>query len=97
MQKIFSIIAVITLCNVLVHADETPWPVPDDEQGKVAPFVFDDNSVKNGEGIYNKNCKSCHGDVGEMNMIPLNPLPHISATDASAFIIFILKSDFEDD
>lgn len=76
MQKIFSLFIVIFIFGLLnVCAEETPWPVPEDKDAKVAPFIFDDNSQQAGEDLYMKNCKSCHGDIGQMNMIPLVPLP----------------------
>lgn len=75
MQNILSILALLFLGLNGLMAEETPWPVPEDKEAKVSPFIFDDNSRKAGEELYMKNCKSCHGDIGQMNMIPLDPLP----------------------
>ncbi len=72
-------VAFLMLAN-LAFADETPWPVPADQDSKTAPAMFDEASKKAGEEIYLKNCKSCHGDVGKANMIALNPLPKDLAT-----------------
>jgi len=61
--------------NFVVFGDETPWPVPADQESITAPAMFTNDMVKMGEEVYMKNCKSCHGDIGKNNMIKLNPLP----------------------
>lgn len=58
-----------------LFAEETSWDVPQEKVEKTAPFMFETSHVESGEALYLKNCKSCHGDVGQANMIPLNPLP----------------------
>ena len=44
-----------------------PWAVPDEARQKVCPFQFTPETVKSGEGIFLRNCKSCHGDPGKQN------------------------------
>ena len=65
-----------SLTTLALFAEETPWEVPQVKADKTAPFMFEDSHVKSGEEIYLKNCKSCHGDIGQGNMNALmNPLP----------------------
>ena len=52
-----------------------PWVVPDDYQKMAAPFIFDAKTVKSGEAVYIKNCKSCHGDPGKNNVAKITPVP----------------------
>lgn len=51
------------------------WVVPDDQKGKVAPFLFTPDHQKSGEGIYIKNCVSCHGNMGKNNWAKITPPP----------------------
>lgn len=51
------------------------WSVPDEYQKMAAPFLFDAKTVKAGEVIYMKNCKSCHGDPGKNNVAKITPVP----------------------
>lgn len=52
------------------------WLVPDDQKGKVAPFLFTPEMKKQGENLYNKNCASCHGIPGKDNWVKqLTPPP----------------------
>lgn len=74
-EKFLTLIVVFVLGLSNLWAEETPWPVPEDKETKVAPFTFNAASQKAGEEIYYKNCKSCHGDIGQSNMVPLDPLP----------------------
>lgn len=52
-----------------------PWIVPDDYQKMTAPFLFNATTVKAGEAVFFKNCKSCHGDPGKNNVAKITPLP----------------------
>jgi mono/diheme cytochrome c family protein len=51
------------------------WMVPDEAKGKVAPFIFTAETVKSGENVFQKNCKSCHGEPGKQNWARIIPLP----------------------
>lgn len=76
----------IVLCSGLAFssfADETPWPVPEVKESITAPTMFTKEMSNMGEDLYNLNCKSCHGDVGQNNMVPLNPLPKDLTTVAN--------------
>ncbi|OFX59156.1 MAG: hypothetical protein A2W84_18200 [Bacteroidetes bacterium GWC2_40_13] len=69
-----SIIALISI-NTVLFGQDTLWSVPEDQLSKAAPVMFTGEMQKAGEDIYAKNCKSCHGDMGQGNMAKLNPLP----------------------
>lgn len=62
---------VVVACQLIAQTT----PVPPEEKSKTAPFLFDAESVKAGEQIYQTNCKSCHGDPGKGNYAKLNPIP----------------------
>lgn len=52
------------------------WDVPTDKKAKNSYVKFDENTAKDGEAIYTKTCKSCHGDMGKANgNKTLNPQP----------------------
>jgi len=56
------------------------WIVPADKQDRLSTFPFNDETRKDGEKIYNVNCKSCHGTPGKANFINLVPPPGDPAT-----------------
>ncbi len=74
-RQLFIFALLISFIVKPVIGEETPWEVPQDKESITAPAMFDANAQKAGEALYLKNCKSCHGDIGQGNMIPLNPLP----------------------
>ena len=51
------------------------WVVPAENQTRKSPFAFDDASRKAGSEVYMTSCKSCHGEPGKGNAIPLVPPP----------------------
>ena len=52
------------------------WNVPADKKAKNSTFKFDENTVKDGESVYTKNCVSCHGNPTKGNSLKsLNPVP----------------------
>jgi mono/diheme cytochrome c family protein len=51
------------------------WIVPDEAKGKVCPFRFTPETVKSGENVFQRNCKSCHGDPGKQNWAKIVPPP----------------------
>ncbi|MGE5425176.1 MAG: c-type cytochrome [Syntrophothermus sp.] len=69
-RKIFFILFILPLW---VQAQK--WTAPAEAREIVAPFLFNDESIKAGEAIYTKNCKSCHGPVGMNTPAPISPQP----------------------
>jgi len=61
--------------SVFAQTPAGPWVVPDDAKTKVCPFQFTSESVKAGEAVFQKNCKSCHGDPGKQNWAKIVPVP----------------------
>jgi len=51
------------------------WSVPSDKSKITSPTPFNSKMKMDGKDIYNKNCKSCHGDIGKNNFIALTPEP----------------------
>jgi mono/diheme cytochrome c family protein len=51
------------------------WPVPDDQKAITNPSDYNLANVKKGKELYLRNCKSCHGDPGKHNGLPLVPPP----------------------
>jgi mono/diheme cytochrome c family protein len=74
MNKKFSFLTtVILFLSVQVFAQE--WIAPADQKTKVNPQEYNLDNVKKGKELYIKNCKSCHGDPGKNNVLPLVPPP----------------------
>lgn len=51
------------------------WFVPEDQKALENPSEYNLSNVQKGKDLYNLNCKSCHGDVGKNNGLPLVPPP----------------------
>ncbi len=52
------------------------WDVTADKKAKKSFIKFDKNTAKEGETIYTKNCKTCHGNPGKGDfLITLKPHP----------------------
>lgn len=51
------------------------WIVPDDQKNLANPLPYNLDNVKKGKEQFLKNCKSCHGDPGKNNALPLVPPP----------------------
>jgi len=57
------------------------WTVPANEASITCPTPFTSSMKMDGKDIFNKNCKSCHGEVGKGNFIALTPEPGDPATE----------------
>jgi len=67
------------MTTLLVFSQE--WKIPENRVKKVSPLKFDSNLTNQGNSIYQRNCKSCHGDPGKENFIQLDPRPSDLASD----------------
>jgi mono/diheme cytochrome c family protein len=72
-KKISFLIITILFLTMQVFAEE--WLVPADQKNKVNPQEYNLANVNKGKELYLKNCKSCHGDPGKNNVLPLVPPP----------------------
>ena len=78
MKKYFGVLFfIIIIARIGLIAQTLPmvWVVPEELNDKVCPFQFTTETVKNGENIFQKNCKSCHGDPGKKNWAKIVPPP----------------------
>ena len=71
--KISFLITVILFFSANVFAQE--WITPVDQKSKINPQEYNLANVKKGKDLFIKNCKSCHGDPGKNNILPLVPPP----------------------
>jgi mono/diheme cytochrome c family protein len=73
MKKINLLFIAIVLLSFQGFAQE--WLVPEDQKNLSNPSEYNLENVKKGKAIYDLNCKSCHGDAGKYNGLPLVPPP----------------------
>jgi len=72
-KKLSFIITVTLFFSLQVFAQE--WIAPADQKDVINPQTYNLENVKKGKELYLKNCKSCHGDPGKNNVLPLVPPP----------------------
>lgn len=70
-----NILAVLVLVMPFSLMAQSDWKVSDAKQKDSNPIAYSDKSVKAGKVVFLGNCKSCHGDVGKNNGLPLVPKP----------------------
>lgn len=75
MRKCLFLSAAIILLLPGLRSFSQDWEVPADQQALKNPSVFNNENVKTGKELYNTHCKSCHGDPGKNNALPLVPPP----------------------
>lgn len=81
MKTTFSILTVILLLIFIQEVKSQEWTVPA-EQAKIEnPLPYNLQNVTRGKDLYQKNCKSCHGDAGKNNALPLVPPPPDMASE----------------
>ena len=71
-KRYFSLLLIVLIS---LRLSAQVWVVPAENESRKSPFAFDDASRKAGSEIYNASCKSCHGEPGKNNPIPLVPPP----------------------
>jgi len=71
-KRYFSLLLIVLIS---LRLSAQVWVVPAENELRKSPFAFDDASRKAGSEIYNASCKSCHGEPGKNNPIPLVPPP----------------------
>ncbi len=69
----FSVLLILLM--PLMGWTQSEWMVSDTKQKEKNPVAFSDASVKDGKVQFMANCKSCHGDPGKDNGLPLVPKP----------------------
>lgn len=74
MAKFFALTASIILafCHILLAQDSD---IPVAERNRTSPILFNTEIVRQGNTIYQNNCKSCHGDPGRGNYAVMDPIP----------------------
>lgn len=82
MRKIlFSMITTTLLAGSLAVNGSDGWPVPEEYVTRENPVLFNNANVREGRDIWEKNCKSCHGDPGKFNALALVPPPPDATSD----------------
>lgn len=61
--------------STFIFAQESAWEIPDDKKQVVNPLTKSADLIEKGAGLYQKNCQSCHGEVGTNSALPLMPDP----------------------
>jgi mono/diheme cytochrome c family protein len=69
-----SLIAILFLSSLGAFA-QSDWEVSDAKVKVTNTVKADAASLKDGKALFNTNCKSCHGDPGKDNGLPLIPKP----------------------
>ncbi len=75
MNKKINILLAAILFLSAQHVFGQDWVVPADKESLTNPSEYNLVNVKKGKELYQLNCKSCHGDAGKNNALPLVPVP----------------------
>jgi len=68
------LVALLFLGSVSTFA-QSDWKLEDAQTKIKNPVQADDASLKEGKALFTTNCKTCHGDPGKNNGLPLVPKP----------------------
>jgi mono/diheme cytochrome c family protein len=66
---------IIAILYVTVQVSAQEWVVPADQKAVQNPLEYNLSNVKKGKDLFYQHCKSCHGDPGKNNHLPLVPPP----------------------
>ena len=81
MKKILYFLPALLLTTLTEVAGTEDWPVPAEYANLENPVIFNNQNVRAGKDIWDKNCKSCHGDPGRYNALALVPPPPDASSD----------------
>ncbi len=73
--NIYSGLLLILLFGTSSIFAQSDWKVTDAQAKIKNPVTADEASIKEGAALFQTNCKSCHGDPGKGNGLPLVPKP----------------------
>ncbi len=65
----------IAILFIVQQGMSQEWLVPEDQKTVKNPSEYNLANVKKGKDLFLTNCKSCHGDAGKNNGLPLIPPP----------------------
>ncbi len=75
MNKKIYFIFICLMVFLVGEVKSQQWVVPADQLLVENPLPYTLQNVTQGKNLYVTNCKSCHGDAGKNNALPLVPLP----------------------
>ena len=81
MIKKLNLLIVVALLFSAQQGISQEWLVPADKQNVKNPSEYNLENVKKGKEIYMRECKSCHGEPGKNNAMPLVPAPPDMASE----------------
>jgi mono/diheme cytochrome c family protein len=60
---------------VRAQAPGGDWVVPEPAKARVSPFRFTPDNINQGDLLFQRNCRACHGDPGKSNFAKIVPEP----------------------
>ena len=68
-------LSIIAILYLTMQVSAEVWEVPAEQKAVKNPLEYNLSNVKKGKELFYQNCKSCHGDPGKNNHLPLVPPP----------------------
>jgi mono/diheme cytochrome c family protein len=75
MKTLKHILSLLVAMLLIGSVSAQDWEVPQKKADIKNPVGYDAGVIKKGKQVYDLNCKSCHGDAGKNNGLPLVPKP----------------------